>query len=444
MNITIILAITLLVVIGLTAAHFNRYLYVFVFLLPGSQVFGLVDPMVFAAKGAFDIHALFGLLIVFAILMSANRWHELSRTTFLAPILVLACLWIYGVAAPVIGDLSTFFYSLKASKEFLTIFAYFAVFLYVRTERDVNWSWAILIGFGIYYSAMESAAQVFGASLMEHTVYSFRKEEIFWKIYPPFWPVILIALLHSYFEYALGATRPFTRIGLASFGLFLTLFRSYLISIVVAVPLVMFLSRFSVTRVAAQFITVAIIGLLSLIAIAQVMGEKRYTVEALSDYFIFSGVKEFKDQTGGSLAGRESLSKDRRKFVEESPYFGYGFIDKDSEFGLLARHHIIGATLGFIDKGDLDVWLKFGYVGGSVLYLTALFIIFKLIILVRKRPTRSIQIRGLTIASMLAIFLLVQPIHAALTYSFSLLPFAIALGLLERENALQSTTHGER
>ena len=128
MNLMFLIALSGLLMIGLTAAHFHRGLYVLLLLLPASDMLGFVDPMTFAVKGSFDIHALLAILILAAVLFSVNRWQELRSTLLLKPMLVFVGLWLFGVLYPVTQDNSSLFYALKGSKEFLTIFAYFAVF----------------------------------------------------------------------------------------------------------------------------------------------------------------------------------------------------------------------------------------------------------------------------------------------------------------------------
>ncbi len=119
-----------------------------------------------------------------------------------------------------------------------------------------------------------------------------------------------------------------------------------------------------------------------------------------------------------------------------SPYVGYGFIDKDSEAGILFRKQIIGDLLGFIDKGDLDVALKFGYLGQVLLYGTFAYFSWSLIRIARQNIQPLLSVRCLALATTVIVFLVVQPVHAPLTYSFGLLPFGIALGLIDRERIL--------
>ena len=91
--------------------------------------------------------------------------------------------------------------------------------------------------------------------------------------------------------------------------------------------------------------------------------------------------------------------------------------------------------LGFIDKGDLDVAVKFGYIGLILLYAVIVYLIRILLAVARKNSEKP-AVHCLAVATMLMVFLIVQPVHAPLTHSFGLLPLGIALGLIDREQLL--------
>jgi hypothetical protein len=439
LDISVLVYISLLLLVGFLVVFISRAGLILLILLPASQMLGLLDPMAIAVKGAFDIHALIALILIAALLCSIDRLKDLSRAIFLKPMLILAALWFLGVIHPVLRGYSSLFYSLKASKEFLMIFSYFGVFLFVRTEKDVKWGWYLLLGLGFYYALLEIAAQLLGASLLSHLTFAYRKEEfIFWKIYPQFWPVLLIALLHSYYESIFGERRVYIRTFIGCIGLLLTFFRSYLIGTVAVIPTVLLFSKQGFDRALARSLALAGTVSLAVLMIGFILGGGIEKIERISDEFVFSGVSEFATNSGGSLRGREVFAKPRRKLLENSPYLGFGFIDKESRYGLALRTQILGETLGFIDKGDVDVALKFGYLGGALLYGSFMYLTVALIRLARTTLSPRLTVRCLTMASVMAIFLLVQPVHAPLSYSFGLLPFCIALALIEREISLGS------
>lgn len=434
MGISFFIYISLLVFIGLLIVSFSRAGLIFLILLPASQMLGFLDPMTIAIKGVFDIHALIAIILAAALLFSLSHFKDLSRATLLKPMLILVGFWLFGVIFPVWKGHSSLFYSLKASKEFLMILSYFAIFLFLRTEKEVKWGWYSLLALGFYYVLLEIAAQVFGSSLLSHMTFAYRKEAfIFWKVYPQFWPVILIALLHSYYESIFCERRTYLRTAFGCLGLLLTFFRSYLLATIAVIPSMLLLSKQGFGRTFARSFALVSSVSVAVFLIVFLIGGEVEKIESLSDRFVFSGVTELATHSGGALVGREVFAKPRREMVEKSPYTGYGFIDKDSKYGLFIRSQLIGETLGFIDKGDVDVALKFGYFGRVLLYGTVLYMIVILIRLVRKKLSPQLSARCLTMASVLMIFLLVQPVHAPLSYSFGLLPLCIALALIEKE-----------
>jgi hypothetical protein len=160
------------------------------------------------------------------------------------------------------------------------------------------------------------------------------------------------------------------------------------------------------------------------------------SIGGMFDLFVSSGINEIQTQKSGALEGREVYAKERRQILHNSPYVGYGFIDKDSKAGILFQKQITGDMLGFIDKGDLDVALKFGYFGRVLLYGTFIYVCWRLIRLARQNIQPLLSVRCLALATTVIVFLVVQPVHAPLTYSFGLLPFGIAVGLIDRERIL--------
>lgn len=434
MDISVFFAILLILTLSAGIVMMSRSAYILVLLIPSSFVFGMVDPMSFAARGIFDHHALLAILIAAAVLFSWRHLQELHGSIAGRPMWVFIGLWMYGALYPVIQGNSSLFYSLKASKEFLTIFVFFAVFLVLRTRTDVEIGWRYVYILAIFYSILEILAQLFGQRLLSYFTYGFRPEgNYFWKVYLPFWPVILITFMTGFFELMLGAARPLPRLGLAGIGLLLTFFRSYLLGAFAAIQAVFLLAGQGLFRTAGKsFIFAGVMGAL-LLSLMVLMGGSE-GMKQLANEFIISGVEEAVSKTGGSLQARETYAEERWKLVDQSPYIGFGFIDKDSDFGRQLRTRFTyGDTLGFIDKGDLDIILKFGYIGAGILVLTVLFLITRLIRLASGDWPPLFKARCLSIAAVLIVFLIVQPVHAALTYSFALLPLGIVLGLLERE-----------
>ena len=440
MNLFVLVYLLLIIMLGFGSTMVWRGNIILLMLLPASEFFGFVDPMKIAVKGAFDVHALIALIIIAAILVSSHKINNLIKSQFFLPISMFFLFWLYGVLCPWISGDSSLFYSLKASKEFLSIFAFVAVLLFTKTKKDVDLGWKYLVGLGIYYSILEILGQVIGPFLKANMTYHMRGEDVFfWKIYAPFWPVILIALYKPYYEYAQDVSRPFVKLGLSAIGLLLTFFRSYLLAAFVALPSILLICGNGISKTFIRTTLFAFTICFCLVVLAFMsftIGNDFASINKITDKFVFSAVKEITTNTGGSLRGREKVAESRERLLEKRPYFGYGFIDKDSKFGRSSRRVIIGDNLGFIDMGLLDISIKFGNVGFIIMVLNVLYVIAILVRMNKRYEDKKFKARCMALAAVSMTYLFVLPVHAPFTYSYGLLPLGISLGLIERERII--------
>lgn len=439
MNITIITALISIILIGTIALSISRANIFLIVIVLCSSIFGLVDPLSFTIKGLFDIHLIFLLLIIFSTLVSLKKLKDLSKLRLKIPIFILVVLLIYGILIPLSRDHSTLFYSFKSSKEFLMILWYFATFLYIHKQKDIDLAWHYLIGLGIYYTFIESIAQIAAPTLSTILSYDLRKEFfIFWKIYPPFWPFILILLFSSFYQIVFRIKHNYSLLLVGSIGLFLTFFRSYFLASIAAVPITLILHGKNLFKYLSKTILSGIFLTIVITTLILTMGDNKL-LSNLTDKFIISGITEISEQSGGALAGREIGAEVRYILRDQYPLTGLGFIDKDSSFGLSV---LSGSVLGFVDKGTIDVTVKFGYVGGALLYFSFFMIMIILVKLSKEDISESLKARALTCATIIIIFLIVQPVHAPLSNSFALLPLMIALGLIERQYFIEKYNKG--
>ena len=437
MNSVVFVNIAIILSVGLLGLYFSRGAAVLLLLLPASQVFGLVRQADIVERGIVDVHLILALAIAGLIVASFGRVPELAKARFLIPALIWIGFWAYGVVYPLRHGGSTLFYAVKASKEFLTVFSYFAVALFLRTERDVQWGWRFLLGLGLYYSVIEMAAQVLGEGFLRRLTFDYQPEGVrFWKVFVLFWPVILIAFFHAFFELVLRVNRSYLSLLASGFGLLLTFFRSYLLGAAGAILVVLVMARRNVNSIASGALFFGFVLGTAVVLMALVGGGKVTSPGGALDHFVLSGIRELQTQKGGSIEGREVFAQARREILQRNPYTGYGFVDKESKLGRRFQEHMVGDMLGFIDKGDVDTALKFGIPGRALLYAVYAYLAWTLIQLARQRLRPMLDVRCLAVAATVIVYLVVQPFHAPLTYSFGLLPLGIALGLIERERAL--------
>lgn len=432
------LAIALVAFCAMALLLWNRGAVVAVLLLPASEMLGFVDPMVFAVKGAFDIHSLAMGVVIVMLLAGMARLGDLFRARFFAPFIILAALWLAGVSMPPLRGESSWFQALEASKEFMMILLYPATFLFLRTSREVRVAWWLLVGLGAYYCALEIIAQVAGVSLLHTLTYFFRPDDFgLWKVYVQFWAVILYFFLYYVFRWAArGDFRP-AMLLLGSAGMFLTFYRSYMLATMVAVPAVLLLARAPMLGMLKAGIG-GFVTLFAVVATAAVFVTGRGgDVGGVADALVFSGIEEISRDSGGSLDGRREHSADLYRLAEQRPGFGYGFVNQEAP--LAAKLNLPGfsaSVLGFVDKGSADVLVKFGYVGGATLYLAFFWMLLRAIGIAKRHAFTDVSSKALSIAAVILISFIVQPVHAPLTYSFALLPLALALGIVDRERFL--------
>ncbi len=416
----------------------NRGAIVGAIMLPASDFLGAIDPGVLMIKGAFDTFAMIMILLAVAMLASLGRIAELATAVFRKPFAILFTLWAYGLAAPILRGDSSAVLAINASKEFMMIMAYPAIFLFIRSGRDVSVAWGALAVLGVYYCVLEILAQIGGTSFMRILSYYYYPDDFgLWKLYVQYWPVILIFLLSSVFEYVMRGRLSWVSTLLGGVGLLLTFYRSYLLATVLAIPASLLWARVRFGRMLVA--GTAIVGglMLAFTAVSIASGYHGSSAAAVGDDLVLSGIRELRDGSGGSLAGRNAHASELLQLAGAHPLVGYGFVKQEAKLiQKLDLETFAGGMLGFVDKGNADVMVKFGYLGGGALYGAFIWIAVIAIKTARKDTQSVNAVHLLTIATLALIFLLVQPVHAPCTYGFALLPFAIALGIVDREQQL--------
>jgi hypothetical protein len=404
-------------------------------LLVASQFLGWVDPSQLEIAGAFDVHA--AIMIIVAVALAFGLTRGVVRDShFGTPMAILAALWLMSLLAPVLRQESTLWLAINASKEFMTLFAYFAVVSFLRSERDLRHGWAAIILVGMYYCVIEVIAQFLGPALIDRMAVDYRRDAFgLWKLYLGFWPVILVMLFHSVFEYCQGRRAALLPLLLGIAGLLLTFFRSYLLATLLVIVILLMLVRAArqSPRAITELTVICVFG----VGVALLLAGEAF-LDA-SDSFMFSGVRELREQTGGALGGRRAYTEMLFNLTSQRPLFGFGFVERDSALvQSLLLPMFAGASLGFIDAGWADVVVKFGYVGGALLLLTYLWIFKRALSLARRTESAVVRVRALTAAALVLVYIIVLPVHAPLTHSFGLLPLALVLGIVDGEARRES------
>ena len=138
------------------------------------------------------------------------------------------------------------------------------------------------------------------------------------------------------------------------------------------------------------------------------------------------------DNFSGSINSRAIYNVFRIDAINDNPLFGYGFIHPNAALMSIINidvFNIYESELNVIDAGYIDLFIKFGYVGG-ILYLSLL------IYYIRKLGSNnliSFHSRVVFILFMFQYFI-VSITWSVFTYSFGITPLVISLFLLERES----------
>jgi len=438
MSLAAVATVIILFVLSVFLMIWNRGALVIAMLIPASDFLGWIDPAVISIKGVFDTFAMIMIFVGLGLLLSVGRWSEIKYAGFRWPFFFMLLLCLYGLFAPVLRGDSTLALAINATKEFMVILAYPAVFIFLKTDREVRLGWKALVALGAYYCVMELLAQFGGVTFMHATSYYYRPDDFgLWKLYVQYWPVILVFLLSAIYSSVFERRMAWISVLIGGAGLFLTFYRSYLIATFAAIPLVAMMSRVKLGRIAVTgtALGIVVLGVLGLVS-ASSAGEGK-GLAAVSDDLVLSSFRELADGSGSSLAGRKRHSTELMKLANAHPLIGYGFVKQEA--ALIQKLHLAtfaGGMLGFVDKGDADVLVKFGYIGGAVLYGLFLWIMIAAVMRIRRSSSTTESVHLLVIATLAPIFLMVQPVHAPCTYGFALLPMFIAMALVDREALL--------
>jgi hypothetical protein len=296
----------------------------------------------------------------------------------------------------------------------------------------------------VYLSVFELAGNVSRGYVFSLFQYTYRPEQsIFYKVYPPIYTVMVIAFFQAIYGLLFDSKRrikAWVYLAVNGLGILLTFFRSYYLALCAAIPLVFALKG----SLAKALKSTAVIGLVSAASVFAifVISNKQWSLGDTFDSFVGSGLTELTRHTGGSLVGRDIVSQGRMAIAQERYWMGWGFIDKDSEIGRrlgrrLNRGFIGGTDIGMVDKGYLDVAMKFGVIGCVLLYGTTVLMGLRLVRLLRSVADVTFQARIFAAAALAFVLLIVQYVHADLTRQFGVLPLSIILGLIDREYTLR-------
>jgi O-antigen ligase len=420
----------LLVFWAFVANLFKKHINILCILLINSYCLGLIDRDNFGIFNLFDINAI--CLVVYIYYILANFSFKRLRYSYFAKYFIfLLFFYVYGVFYPFFDGNSSLFYSLKEGKEYIHYLSFFATYLCVRKNSDIDWGWCYIMYLAFYYGVLEIAFTL-GLYKLDIIHYLYRIDPVLGivKVYQPIFAIVFLALFYFIWEAVILQKRLYFQIIFLFLTALLTAFRSYILGSFIAFAgalLFMFRGKY-LRRFIAVYIAIIFIGIFSIsITFSGSISDR------LSDNFdkyIFSGIKELVTQKGGSLEGREAVNKFRWKYYKAHPWSGYGFIDKYSKLGkeIYRREK---AELSMIDTGYLDILNKFGLIGAIIFFCVFIRISFLLIKIVKKTEDNDIKVQGAALFCFVVVLVASQVTHAGLTFSFGIVPLSIGLGLFD-------------
>lgn len=417
----------------------KKDLNVLAILLITSYFLGFTDTAAFGMFNLFDLNATCLIIYIFYILANLS-FSRLSKSLFAKYLFVIMLLYLVAVLNPVLSGNSSLFYSIKEGKEFIHYLAFFAVYLSVRSKNDIEMAWKYLAILAIYYGFLE-VAYVLGLGNLQILHYRYRPDVGLGitKVYPPVFSVIFLSLFYQLWRSVLEGARNYFMIVFFFVATMLAAFRSYILGSFIALATAyVFLFKGKIIQGVKVFRVYGLVILVSLFMFSITFSDSiSNRINTVGDRYIWSGVQEVWEQKGGSTEGRHAVNIFRWEYFNKRPLIGYGFIDRNSSLGeKVFRSH--KSELMMIDTGYLDVLLKFGAIGAILFYGLFLGLLFSLsrAFIRSHRISADTRLHLASLFCFLVTLLAAQVTHGGLTFSFGIIPLAIALGLMDSELCL--------
>lgn len=144
------------------------------------------------------------------------------------------------------------------------------------------------------------------------------------------------------------------------------------------------------------------------------------------DRVFVSSYRELVQQSGG-IGARITINESRWKLVQEDPFVGYGLLrgGRAAELGLIpGEADRFRNTVGTVDAGFLDLWVRFGLIGLiGVLLLVASGVVYS-----RRQWLRTGWPAWRLVLGILVAFIATSPTWSVLSYFHGLIPLALAVG----------------
>ena len=330
-------------------------------------------------------------------------------------------IFCHGIIYPWINDYSNIMLSIVSGKHF---YFYFMLFYLHKKKGLINKKkLKQLIKFiGLYLSGILALYTIFGLSppfyeqKLDQNFTSNGMLEVYSTTYIS---LSIFIYLNDLFKYRITTSRLLLILSILIIGLFLGSHTSILVTTIFGIFMSFLIIKFPSLLSRKNLLLIAPTCVVVFILFYNNLNEIIYILT--ND-----------DNFSGAINSRAIYNVFRIDAINESPLFGYGFIHPNaalmSEINIDV-FNIYESELNVIDAGYIDLFIKFGYVGG-ILYLTLLACyIYKL----GSNNIISFHSRVIFILFIFQYFI-VSITWSVFTYSFGITPLVISLFLLEGES----------
>lgn len=332
--------------------------FIVLYLLASTKFLGFLDPAEFIVGGIEVGYFGLNLIALLGIFFKKN-WTEFPKNSIIIVLLIMVLL-IYGITRPILNDFSTVKQALIASKDswFYTFFIYLIVY-YDNIDLKLLINFVKLIA--IYFTINYCLFFVFPAIIPPY-YYEISHIRTFFPTY------ISLAIFLYLIELKLTQEKSlklYTTIAFLFMGLVFATHSS--LTIMTLVCGVIYLFAFDSNLNLKKDTIIKLLGAMIFgISLALIFINGLYN--SIIDQF--NSILYSEDL---ALQTRDLYNKFRWEAINKEKVFGYGYIHQSSN--LMAQYKLSGTSafmerFAVIDSGYVDLLIKFGYLGTTIILAT--------------------------------------------------------------------------
>ena len=332
--------------------------FVLFYILASTKFLGFIDPATFIVGGIEVGYFGLNLVALFGIFFKKN-WVELPKNSIVILILIIALL-LYGIGRPIMNDFSSVKHALIASKDtwFYTIFIYLIVYY---ENIDLKLLIKFIKGISIYFTLNYCLLFVVPAVIPPY----YNEVSHVRTFFPTY---ISLAIFFYLIDIKIQGNNSLKNYGFAAFlflGLILATHSALTVMTLFCAGLYLFAFDKNLRLKKEKIIKIIGFGIFG-ISMALIF------INGLYDSIVaeFRAVLYSEDL---ALQTRDLYNKFRWDAINKEKTFGYGFIHQSSS---LMNQFKLSGTSAFmerftvIDSGYVDLLIKFGYLGTSIMLAT--------------------------------------------------------------------------